>query len=82
MKNIRQEKTKVPIDIQELESKWERIVNSYRKEYPTLLEADINYRVGEFDDMTQRIARRTNRTRESVQTEIQNWPTENPEEEL
>lgn len=53
-------------DLQELEKKLEKVMGPCRTEYPTLSEADVNYKVGGFDDITQRIARRTHRTRETV----------------
>lgn len=58
---------------EDYEQKWERMSNSYREQYPNLRDKDVEYRTGEFDDMTHRIARRTNRTREDVQMDIRNW---------
>ena len=56
-----------------LETKWNNIAPSYRERYPTLTEQDVNYREGEFDSMTDRIAKRTNRRREDVLAEIRDW---------
>lgn len=58
---------------QQLEQKWKNIETSYRDRYPDLTEDDTSYREGEFDNMTQRVAERTNRSREEVQNEIRDW---------
>ncbi|MCK0125071.1 hypothetical protein MWU76_11725 [Gelidibacter sp. F2691] len=55
------------------EDRWETIRKDYRKQYPTITDDDVNYRTGEFDMLTQNIARRTNRSREQVSEEIKNW---------
>ena len=60
-------------DENDLETKWNDIAISYREKYPTLTEDDVDYRVGEFDSMTDRIAKRTNRRREDVLDEIRDW---------
>lgn len=57
----------------DLETKWNTIENDYRAKYPNLTDNDVNYRTGEFDSMTENIARRTNRSREDVNNEIRNW---------
>lgn len=57
----------------ELEGRWSSIQNDYRKEYPTVTEEDITYRTGEFDLMIDKVAKRTNRSRDQVATEIKNW---------
>lgn len=61
---------------QQMERRWENIRNQYRDRYPELNEDDVNYREGEFDTMTDRIAKRTNRSREQVQNEIRDWNNE------
>ncbi|WP_051285039.1 hypothetical protein [Aequorivita capsosiphonis] len=66
---------------QKLENKWNNIKTSYREKYPNLTEEDVNYREGEFDDMTQRVAQRTNRDREQVRNEIRDWQNKSWEEE-
>jgi uncharacterized protein YjbJ (UPF0337 family) len=58
---------------QQLERKWNDIENSYREQYPDLTDEDTSYREGEFNEMTQRVADRTNRSREEVQNEIRDW---------
>ncbi len=60
-------------DLDKLEQKWDKISMIYRKEYPELKEEDLSYRQGEFDLMTDRIAKRTNRSREAIWQEIRNW---------
>lgn len=57
----------------DLEGLWSNIEQDYRKQYPNITEEDITYRTGEFDGMTQKIARRTNRSRDQVVDEIKNW---------
>lgn len=60
-------------NITQLEERWRGIKGSYRRAYPSLREGDMTYRVGEFDNMTERIAKRTNRSRDQVMAEIRNW---------
>lgn len=55
------------------ESRWTDIENDYRKRYPKLTDDDLHYRSGEFKHMTDRIAKRTNRTPEEVTKEIRDW---------
>ncbi|MAN58232.1 MAG: hypothetical protein CMC08_00170 [Flavobacteriaceae bacterium] len=62
-----------PSFIEETEKNWKRIQNDYRKRHPSLNEEDTTYRSGEFEDMTERIAMKTNRTRMEVQAEINSW---------
>lgn len=63
-------------DLQETERRWNDISKNYRRRYPNLTSEDVDYRDGEFDDMTERIAQRTNRSRKDVQNEIRNWDSE------
>lgn len=62
--------------IEETERRWNNISKDYRRRYPNLTSEDVDYRQGEFDNMTDRIAQRTNRSREDVQNEIRNWDSE------
>ncbi|RXJ44356.1 hypothetical protein [Gelidibacter gilvus] len=55
------------------ESRWKDIEEDYRKRYPNITDEDVNYRLDGFDDMTGRIAKRTNRNREDVNNEIRDW---------
>ena len=61
---------------QDLQSSWTAIESAYRKRYPSLTEEDIDYSDGDFDGMTDRIAKRTNRNYQDVQNEIRNWSSE------
>lgn len=61
---------------QDLQSRWTDIESDYRKRYPSLTEEDIDYSDGDFDGMTDRIAKRTNRNYQDVQDEIRNWSSE------
>lgn len=62
---------------QDLERKWNSISTDYRKRYPNITSEDVDYRQGEFDNMTERIAKRTNRSRQQVSQEIQDWNSDN-----
>lgn len=55
------------------ESRWKGIEEDYRKRYPNITDEDVNYQSDGFDDMTGRIAKRTNRNREDVNNEIRDW---------
>lgn len=57
----------------DIESRWQDIESDYRKRYDNLTDEDVNYRDGDFDSMTNRIAKRTNRNQNDVNDEIQNW---------
>ncbi|MBJ7880035.1 hypothetical protein [Gelidibacter salicanalis] len=57
----------------DIESKWTDIESDYRKRYTNLTDQDLNYRDWDFDNMTDRIAQRTNRSRDEVNDEIKNW---------
>ncbi|WP_434036201.1 hypothetical protein [Formosa sp. 4Alg 33] len=61
------------LDLNDLQKKWNEIQNEYRKKYPSLTSEDVDYRSGEFDSMTDRLAQRTNRTRTDIQNEINDW---------
>ena len=56
-----------------LEGKWSNIQADYRKKNPTITDADIDFKSGEFDHMIASIARRTNRSTEDIENEIKNW---------
>lgn len=58
----------------DLEVKWHTIQKDYRKRYPNLTSEDVDYKTGEFDAMTERIAIRTNRKPHDINDEIKNWP--------
>jgi len=60
-------------NLKKLEKKWQLIANAYRKENPGLSEEDISYRDGEFDLMTDKTTKKTNKDRETVWKEIQEW---------
>ncbi len=57
----------------QLESRWTDIESDYRKRYPKLTDEDVNYNSGDFEHMTNRIAKRTNRTSQDVTKEIRDW---------
>lgn len=57
----------------EVESRWKAIESDYRKRYPKITDADVNYKSDDFNSMTRRIAKRTNRTPQEVRKEIKNW---------
>ncbi|MFB9053845.1 hypothetical protein ACFFVB_12230 [Formosa undariae] len=61
------------LDLNDLQKKWNEIQKEYRKQYPSLTSEDVDYRSGEFNSMTDRLAKRTNRSRKDVQKEINDW---------
>lgn len=60
-------------DADDLERRWKKMGNTYRENYPALTDDDVNYKSGEFNKMTERIAKRTNRRREDVENDIRSW---------
>lgn len=56
-----------------IERRWNDIENDYRKRYPNITDEDVTYQSGDFDNMTGRIAKRTNRNLEEVTNEIRDW---------
>ena len=56
---------------------WKDIETDYRKRYPNITDEDVHYKSGEFDSMTDRIAKRTNRNRQDVNNEIKDWQSSN-----
>ncbi len=60
-------------DHNEIENRWKNISADYRRRYPNITEDDITYKSGEFDNMIDRIATRTNRDRDAISKEIKNW---------
>lgn len=59
--------------IQQMERNWEGMKQSYRQQYPQITDEDVNFRSGEFDTMTDRIAQRTGRKKHDVHRDILNW---------
>src|SRR5690554_6612134 len=58
---------------QDWQSQWPDIESDYRDRYPSLTEEDVDYSDGDFDSMSDRIAKRTNRNYQDVQNEIRTW---------
>ncbi|WP_027126417.1 hypothetical protein [Gelidibacter mesophilus] len=56
-----------------LEGRWSNIQADYRKKNPSITDEDVNFKSGEFDHMISNIARRTNRSKEDIKSDIQNW---------
>ncbi len=63
-------------DTDTLERNWKYMRIYYRQQYPNITDEDVNYKDGEFNTMTERIAQRTNRRRQDVQNDIRNWNNE------
>lgn len=61
----------------DLESCWNEIESKYRRRHPNVTDEDVDYGSGEFETMTNRIAKRTNRSRDQINEEIGNWNLEN-----
>jgi hypothetical protein len=68
-------------NLRKTENNWNRVRDQFREKYPQLSNEDTKYRTGEFENMTERIAKKTNRTRQDVQNEIDNWDYDNYENE-
>jgi hypothetical protein len=68
------------MDNDELEQQWIDINESYRRRYSELTDEDTLYNEGEFDNMLNRIARRTDRSVREVRNEIENWDYDDTEE--
>lgn len=58
---------------QDIEKRWPEIESDYRKHYPKITDEDVRHRSSEFDQIANRIAKRTNRTPEEVKKEIRAW---------
>ena len=56
-----------------MEAHWKDIEKDYRACYPNITDEDVYYQKGDFDYMTDRIAKRTHRNREDVHTEVRSW---------
>ena len=56
-----------------LEGRWSNIQADYRKKYPELQDEDVNNLDKDFQSMVDRIARRTQRSRQDVEDDIRNW---------
>lgn len=48
----------------QLENRWKNINLSYRQRYPNLTENDVNFREGEYDIGSRRVAERNNKSRD------------------
>ncbi|MGJ8592833.1 MAG: hypothetical protein ACSHXF_09810 [Aquaticitalea sp.] len=55
-----------------LEGRWSNIQADYRKKYPELEDEDVA-NTNDFDDMVNRIARRTQRSKQDVEDDIRGW---------
>lgn len=56
-----------------LEGRWSNIQADYRKKYPEIQNEDVDDGNNNFDDIVNRIARRTNRSREEVENDLKGW---------
>ncbi|TXD81561.1 hypothetical protein ESY86_06915 [Subsaximicrobium wynnwilliamsii] len=61
----------------DLESRWNEIESNYRRRHPNVTDEDVDYEKGEFDSMTNRVAKSTNRSRDQINEDIGNWHLEN-----
>lgn len=72
--NINRENNGSDSDLnKDIENQWHRIESDYRRRYPNVTDDDVNYSSGEFDTMSERLAKRTNKNRDQVHDEIRNW---------
>ena len=56
-----------------LEGKWSNIQSDYRKKYSELTDEDVDTTEGDFNDLVNRVARRTQRSRKDVEDDIRGW---------
>ncbi|OBX21640.1 hypothetical protein LX77_01727 [Gelidibacter algens] len=56
-----------------MEKKWAIIREEYRRKYPSITDNDVDYLIGEFENMLGIIASRTARSRAEVSNEIRYW---------
>lgn len=56
-----------------LVDRWKTIRDDYRKRYPDITDDDVKFESGDFDLMTERIAKRTNRSPDDIAAEIRHW---------
>ena len=71
---------KMPANITDLnpdefdsEKLWRAIKSEYKNRHPSLTEDDIDFQHGNYEELKQRIAKRTSRSVEEVDKEIRNW---------
>lgn len=57
----------------DMDHKWGDIQNEYRIHYPELANEDLSYFPGKFDELTQRIAKKTLRSHQEVKEELEHW---------
>ncbi len=57
----------------ELEDKWYEIEDEYRARYLAITDQDVDFEPGHFDRTLDRIARRMDKSRSEIRTEIENW---------
>lgn len=67
-----QSATKESADPRNLENRWYEIQSEYTSKNPGLTNEDVSVKDGKFDDMIDRIARRTNKAPKEVRSEIEN----------
>lgn len=66
--------SKDPISLN-IEDKWQQVKDDYQRAYPMLTDKDLKFSSGEFNEMTDRIASKTQRCRSEVNNEIRYWGT-------
>ena len=66
--------SKDPVSLN-LEEKWQEVKADYQNKYPMLTQKDLELQPGQFGDMADRIASKTQRCRSTVSIEIRYWNT-------
>lgn len=65
----------------DIEMRWQEIEKDFKSHYPELSEEDLKYREGEFNEMIERIAKRTNKSSQEVRDKIWEWDSDRFEAE-
>lgn len=65
----------------DIEMRWQEIEKDFKSHYPELSEEDLKYREGEFNQMIERIAKRTNKSSQEVRDKIWEWDSDRFEAE-
>ncbi|QDO94474.1 hypothetical protein FNB79_11030 [Formosa sediminum] len=60
-------------NLSDLQKKWNAIQEEYRNQYPEVTAEDVDFQTDEFDALTTRLAKRTNKSTEAVKQEIKDW---------
>lgn len=60
----------------DIEMRWQEIEKDFKSHYPQLSDEDLTYSDGEFNQMIERIAKRTNKSTQEVHDKIWEWDSD------